>query len=79
MARKAKIEKSLYRECCVKHDGDTVIVTLTVNQHEQLLLALGLAASALSERDGRWILRLVNAVCEGSPSFVPYAVPEDES
>jgi hypothetical protein len=67
------------RERGVKRDGDTVTITLTTDQYEQLVYALGIAAGSFSGRDGRWIGRLVNAVCEGSPSFLPYTVPEDES
>lgn len=58
----------------MKRDGDTVTITLTAEQYDQLLIALGLATGSLGPRPPAFMLRLVNAVCEGSPSFRPYQV-----
>ncbi len=65
-----------------KREGDTVFLTMTVDQYELLLLALGYATGAAS-KDGSsffWtFVRLVNELNEGNPNFTPYELPPDPS
>jgi hypothetical protein len=57
-------------------DGDTITLTLTPDQHGQLIMALGLATGSLL-RDGcdlhPWFV-LANAINEGNPAWRPYVL-----
>jgi hypothetical protein len=62
-----------------RREGDTVTITLTVDQSESLMLVLGFALGrALSQPILRpeSILRLTNAINEGNPNWTPYKVDE---
>jgi hypothetical protein len=57
--------------------GDKVTIELTVYQFEFLIYALSLAIGrAHRETVQKDLFRLLNAVNEGNPAFVPYEVEQ---
>jgi hypothetical protein len=64
-----------------QRDKNTVTISMTVEDWEELLLALGRAGGLLL-RDGartefRRHLALVNRINSGNPNFFPYEIPTD--
>ncbi len=57
----------MYRE-----ENEQVVLTLTVADYEQLLMALGIAAGACRVGELDWHLGLVNRINEGNPRWTPY-------
>jgi len=60
-------------------EGDEIVLRLSVNDYETLLLMLGFAAGAVSRESHqnifwRWVA-LVNRINEGNPQFTPYEIP----
>lgn len=66
-----------------QREGDTVTLTMTIDDWECLLFMLGRGAG-MAARDSdktefwRWV-RLANEVCNGNPNFTPYEIPEEFS
>jgi hypothetical protein len=59
----------------MKRTPEGVTITLTNEQYEVLILALGFAADgAKDSRLFAAFIRLANAVNEGNPNWVPYEV-----
>jgi hypothetical protein len=57
--------------------SEGVRVDLTRDEFDKLLVALGIATGALSRiGDTIWLVKLINAVNDGNPDFVPYEVNE---
>jgi hypothetical protein len=54
------------------------MLTLTVDDYDTLLIALGVATGALGTHSpAAWgIVRLINCINEGNPDFTPYEIPE---
>ena len=57
--------------------GDTVVLTMSRDDYNLLLLALGMAAGRENDRDRfTAALALANRLNDGNPSWKPYKVPE---
>ena len=56
-------------------------ITLSDEEYELLILALGTAAGFYSKErmDIVPLIKLINAVCKDDPEFVPYEVKQGES
>lgn len=58
-------------------EGDLVVLRLTREDFDGLLLRLGRAAAG--EQDLNAELAFINRLCSGNPNFTPYAIePEGE-
>jgi hypothetical protein len=55
-------------------DGDTVTLTMTLDDFQTLLICIGLAAGAMGEpgKPARGLIGLANRLNVGNPQFVPY-------
>lgn len=59
----------------MRREGGNVVITITNDEFEKLLLALGFATGAVEHAMvRRSFLLLVNSINEGNPSFTPYEV-----
>jgi hypothetical protein len=61
-------------------DGADVMITLTLNEYQWLLLMLGYATAKAREKDialSYRFLELANAVGRNNPHWVPYQIPEE--
>jgi len=55
--------------------------TLTIEEYQMLLMALGTATGAVSKTNpqlARAFLRLANRVNENNPAWRPYGIPPDD-
>lgn len=60
-------------------DGETVTLTMSREDYNFLLMALGMA-TGIASRDQMWnIVSLVNQMNVGNPDFTPYEIPETEN
>ncbi len=63
-----------------KRQGDDITLEMTVGDYEQLLMILGYAIGACSERSEQefylW-LKFVNELNTGNPHYTPYEIPDD--
>jgi len=63
-----------------KREGDTVTLTMSVDDWEGVLLMMGIAiGAALRQRDkgiAHSLCRITNRVSDGNPDFTPYNTPE---
>lgn len=58
-------------------DGETVTLTMSREDYNFLLMALGMA-TGIASRDQMWgIVSLVNQMNAGNPDFTPYDIPPD--
>jgi hypothetical protein len=63
-----------------RREGDTVVLTMPVEDFEGLLLMLGYAAGAavLTRRGDFWnFMDLANRINDGNPHFTPYEIPAE--
>lgn len=60
----------------MKRDGELVHITVTYDEFEVLLLALGIAYGACKRTDlpvsAARLVHLANAINEGNPNWTPY-------
>jgi len=63
----------------MKWENGRVLIDISLEEWERLLLLMGYAAAARRNNTGKfpadWI-RLINSIAEGSPDFKPYEIPE---
>jgi hypothetical protein len=60
-------------------DADSVTVEFTRDDYDVLLIILGYATGAAHDPDmQRMMIRFVNAINQGNPSFIPYEVPAED-
>ncbi len=56
-----------------RRDGDNIVLTLTRDQYDMVLIAIGFAAAGISPA---W-LRLADEINEGNPQYQPYLPPKE--
>jgi hypothetical protein len=60
--------------------SDNVVIELTCDEFDSLLIMMGYAAGAASSCDSQLLtsfLRLANAVNRNNPRWTPYAMPDE--
>ena len=58
--------------------GDTITLEMSRGDYENLLLAMGIAAGAASDKKAFWTwIQFANRLCAGNPHFIQYEIPEE--
>lgn len=60
-------------------DGDEVVIRISTDDYDRLLILMGFAVGAAYEQDRGMAYRfldLVNRVNKGNPKFIPYEIPQ---